>query len=71
MGLEYSYFQVINRYINNNEIIEQKPDGTITTSRSNPYVSSAVILSATLIMVIFMDGGKGTISKLGKCEHCK
>ena len=64
MGLEFSYFQVLHKYINNNEIIEQKPDGTITTSRSNPYVSGAIITSITMIMLMYMERGSGTISKI-------
>lgn len=58
MGIEYSYFSTIGRFIKSEELIEQKPDGTIITTRSNPYVSIAIISSVTLIMVKYVDKNK-------------
>lgn len=72
MGIEYSFFSVLNHYTKSVETTETKPDGTIIISKPNAYVSMLTVASATLIMVMFMDGGKGMISKIcGKtCLQC-
>lgn len=70
MGIEYSFFQVINNYMSDNEIITE-PDGTII-KRKNPYIQCLTIASVSLIMAMYMDGGKGMITKIlgRKCIEC-
>lgn len=64
MGLEYSYFQIIGHYMNNKETVEQRPDGTIIRTGSNPYITSMIIGSLSIIMILYNDAGKGTLSKI-------
>lgn len=72
MGIEYSFFSVLNNYTKSVETTETKPDGTIIISKPNAYVNMLTVASATLIMVMFMDGGKGMISKMCSktCLQC-
>jgi hypothetical protein len=72
MGIEYSFFSVLNHYTKSVETTKTKPDGTIIISKPNSYVSMLTVASATLIMIMYMDGGKGMISKLGgkTCLQC-
>ncbi len=64
MGLEYSYFEIVRSYIINKETIEQKPNGTIIKTGPNPYLSCIIISSLSLLMILYNDGGKGTLSKI-------
>jgi hypothetical protein len=70
MGIEYSFFQVINNYMSDDEIITE-PDGRII-KRKNPYIQGLAIASVSLIMAMYMDGGKGMITKIlgRKCIEC-
>lgn len=72
MGIEYSFFSILNDHIKSVDKTETKPDGTIIKTNHNPYVSIATISSLSIIMMIYLDGGKGMISKIcGKsCVSC-
>jgi len=68
MGIEYSFFSVLNHYTNAVETTETKPDGTIINKKPNLLISALTLVSATMIMIIFIDGGNGTISKICQCD---
>ena len=55
MGISHSYFSIIGSQISNKEITETHTDGTIVTTRSNPYVNVAIIGSVTIVMWKYLD----------------
>jgi hypothetical protein len=54
------------------ETVTTKPDGTIIKKSTHPWLAPISIISITTILVIYIDNGKGMISKsLGKvCLRC-
>lgn len=73
MGLEWSTFNILGSTLEGETSVETFPDGrTIKLKKRDPWVTATVALCTTSIFMAYMDGGKGTISKIfGKsCVTC-
>lgn len=73
MGIEWSVFNLISESMVADTITEISPDGTKTiTKKKNPIVTGIAVGSASLILLAYMDGGKGMVSKsFGRvCTEC-
>lgn len=71
MGLEYSVFETLG-HVATDETTTTERDGKVTVKKKNPWVSGVIAVSVTGILLVYLDGGKGTISKcFGKvCVEC-
>lgn len=67
MGLEYSVFSYIGS-IGEEKIVEKKEeDGNVTTTttqRKNPWVVGVGTAGALLVLLAYIDGGKGMVTKV-------
>lgn len=64
MGLEYSVFNVIGSALDTKTTTETGDNGHIITStHRNPWVSGAAVLGASAILVTYLDGGSGMVSR--------
>jgi hypothetical protein len=63
MGVIYSSFELIHNALYE-EISETKTDGTIVTKRMHPAVSALTVAGAVSIILVYIDQGTGTISKI-------
>ena len=74
MGIEYSVFDILNGIRKEEEeYTTTDTDGRkISIKRKNPWVTGILVVSVTGIFLVYLDGGKGTISKsCGKvCINC-
>jgi len=73
MGLEWSAFNIIGSAMAEETTTETKQNGDkIVTKRQNPYISGLAISGASLLLLAYMDGGNGMVSKsFGKvCLDC-
>lgn len=71
MGVVYSCFELVNKSLN--EEVTTNNNGMITTTKKNPFISGLAISGAVLILVLYLDEGKGMISKsFGRvCLDCE
>jgi len=75
MGITYSISNIMSNAIYTDvTTTTTKVDGTqiIENTKKNPWVSGVVVVSGTIIILVCIDGGNGTISKsFGKiCNNC-
>jgi len=76
MGLQWSALNIISGAMGGEVTTrEHREDGTVKksqTRRKNPWVSIVSILSATTLLLVYLDGGRGTLSQVfGKvCATC-
>jgi hypothetical protein len=73
MGVEWSGMQILGGADSVETTEETFPDGRkVVRKRRNPWVTGAVVTGVTGILMLYMDGGKGTISKsFGRvCVEC-
>lgn len=64
MGIIASSFDLINDAINWEEMTTQGQNGTIITKRRNPYVSGITVAGTLVLLIAYIDGGNGMISKV-------
>ena len=71
MGLTHSCFNILSDKGENT--VTTLPDGTIIERKKNPYIRALAVTAASVVLISFVDGGDGMISKsLGKvCLNCK
>lgn len=73
MGIEYSTFNILGSTLIEEKEVTTHADGRkVVSEKHNPWVAGAVSICATLILVSYMDSGKGVFStSLGKvCKTC-
>jgi hypothetical protein len=73
MGLEWSAINILGGASATEVTEETHPDGRVVKrSKKNPWVTGVVVAGVTSIVLVCIDGGKGTISKsFGKvCVKC-
>ncbi len=64
MGLQYSVLEILGKAVGGEEIEETRPDGTvIKTKARNPWVTGVVVIASSGLLIAYMDGGDGMISK--------
>ena len=65
MGVVTSCLDILSGLKDFETIEETDSNGRKTiTKRKNPWVSGALIVSATTILLVYMDGGKGLLSNI-------
>ena len=65
MGIINSCLDIISLNSKIEEITEYQTNGNkIVTKRANPYVSGLTIFSVTIVLLCYMDDGKGTLSAI-------
>ncbi len=75
MGVEYSVFNILESASRNEVKVETtESDGrqVVTTTKKDPWVTGIVVLTSGLILITYLDGGKGMVSKsFGRvCVNC-
>jgi hypothetical protein len=73
MGLEFSVMNILSNAMGEEKTVTTKRDGSVViTTRKNPVISGVVVISSTVLLLCYLDGGSGAISKsLGKvCVNC-
>jgi hypothetical protein len=73
MGLEYSVFKILDTASKGNKIVTESADGSQRiTYRRDPVMTSIAAIAAAGILIVYIDGGNGLISKsLGRvCVRC-
>ena len=73
MGVMYSTFEILSNIAGEETVTEtSNKGGTIVTKRRNPLIAGLTVTAVTCIVVVYIDGGKGMISKsLGRvCVKC-
>lgn len=75
MGITYSISNIMSSAIYTDvTITTTRADGTqiIERTKKNPWVSGIVVISGTIIILVCIDGGNGTITNsFGKvCINC-
>ena len=62
MGLEYSCFELIRGCLDV-ETTTTKSDGTIIHVKKDPLVMGITVTGAMLLLLVYVDNGKGFLSK--------
>jgi hypothetical protein len=75
MGLEWSVFNVMGNALEDEVVTETtESDGRTVkkTKKKNPWVTGAVVVSSSLFLLAYIDGGKGMVSHTfgRKCISC-